>query len=223
MYNKFSDGVLNGLYEVRSEDFERFFHKELTERLNKIGVTEKVEELKEFMKKQFGEYSETIEEFEKISSKIEDAVLAEMSFWFKKYYKLGFCDAKTLKNETKEFSEKNTISKDKSFFNEYFDVFSGYFEDYKFNYLRNKPEYRKITNEIKKIKDENPKVTELVEDGNIESLNTEELKAVQKLFLLGEQLDSFEQKEIYRLGMKEMLVNLAEMDIINLPPNKTNI
>ena len=84
MYNKFSDGVLNGLYEVRSEDFERFFHKELTERLNKIGVTEKVEELKEFMKKQFGEDSETIEEFEKISSKIEDAVLAEMSFWFKK-------------------------------------------------------------------------------------------------------------------------------------------
>ena len=52
MYNKFSDGVLNGLYEVRSEDFERFFHKELTERLNKIGVTEKVDELKEFMKKE---------------------------------------------------------------------------------------------------------------------------------------------------------------------------
>lgn len=48
MYNKFSEGVLNGLYEVRSEDFERFFHKELTERLNKIGVTEKVDELKEF-------------------------------------------------------------------------------------------------------------------------------------------------------------------------------
>ena len=116
MYNKFSEGVLNGLYEVRSEDFERFFHKELTERLNKIGVTEKVDELKEFMKKQFGEDSKTIEEFEKISSKIEDAVLAEMSFWFKKYYKLGFCDAKTLKNETKEFSEENTISKDKSFF-----------------------------------------------------------------------------------------------------------
>ena len=29
MINNFKDGVLNELYDVRSEDFERCFHKEL--------------------------------------------------------------------------------------------------------------------------------------------------------------------------------------------------
>mgnify|MGYP004647833445 CR=1 FL=1 len=38
----------------------------------------------------------------------------------------------------------------------------------------------------------------------------------QKLLSLGSQLDSIEQKEIFRLGMKEMLVNLADMNLIPL-------
>ena len=60
-------------------------------------------------------------------------------------------------------------------------------------------------------------VTEiLVEDGKIEILNYRELKVIQKLLSLGSQLDSIEQKEIFRLGMREMLTNLTDMNLIPL-------
>lgn len=41
-------------------------------------------------------------------------------------------------------------------------------------------------------------------------------KRKQKLLSLGSRLDSIEQKEIFRLGMREMLVNLADMNLIPL-------
>lgn len=68
---------------------------------------------------------------------------------------------------------------------------------------------------LKQIKN-NPKVEELVEDGKIEILTLEELKIVQELLKLGNQIDIIEQKEIFRLGMKEMLTNLEDMNIIQL-------
>ena len=50
----------------------------------------------------------------------------------------------------------------------------------------------------------------------IEFLNYKELKVIRKLLSLGSRLDSIEQKEIFRLGMREMLVNLADMNLIQL-------
>ncbi len=50
----------------------------------------------------------------------------------------------------------------------------------------------------------------------IEFLNYKELKVIRKLLSLGSRLDSIEQKEIFRLGMREMLVNLADMNLIPL-------
>ena len=50
MINNFKDGVLNGLYDVRSEDFERCFHEELEKDTEKIGVSEKSNKLKEYVK-----------------------------------------------------------------------------------------------------------------------------------------------------------------------------
>ena len=66
------------------------------------------------------------------------------------------------------------------------------------------------------MKEDNPKVENLVEDGKIEILNYKELKVIQKLLSLGSQLDFIEQKEIFRLGMREMLTNLPDMNLIAL-------
>ncbi len=66
------------------------------------------------------------------------------------------------------------------------------------------------------MKEDNPKVENLVEDGKIEILNYKELKVIQKLLSLGSQLDFIEQKEIFRLGMREMLTNLPDMNLIPL-------
>ena len=66
------------------------------------------------------------------------------------------------------------------------------------------------------MKEDNPKVENLVEDGKIEILNYKELKVIQKLLSLGSQLDFIEQKEIFRLGIREMLTNLPDMNLIPL-------
>ena len=66
------------------------------------------------------------------------------------------------------------------------------------------------------MKEDNPKVENLVEDGKIEILNYKELKVIKKLLSLGSQLDFIEQKEIFRLGMREMLTNLPDMNLIPL-------
>ena len=66
------------------------------------------------------------------------------------------------------------------------------------------------------MKEDNPKVENLVEDGKIEILNYKELKVIQKHLSLGSQLDFIEQKEIFRLGMREMLTNLPDMNLIPL-------
>ncbi len=66
------------------------------------------------------------------------------------------------------------------------------------------------------MKEDNPKVENLVEDGKIEILNYKELKVIQKLLSLGSQLYFIEQKEIFRLGMREMLTNLPDMNLIPL-------
>ena len=79
-----------------------------------------------------------------------------------------------------------------------------------------KKEYREIIKKVRTLKESNPKVEELVEDGKIEILSLEELKIVQELLKLGNQIDIIEQKEIFRLGMKEMLTNLEDMNIIQL-------
>lgn len=95
-------------------------------------------------------------------------------------------------------------------------IFFEYIEDYKTNYLMKKKEYKEIIKKVRTLKENNPKVEELVEDGKIEILSLEELKIVQELLKLGNQIDIIEQKEIFRLGMKEMLTNLEDMNIIQL-------
>lgn len=120
-----------------------------------------------------------------------------------------------LKKETKKFNENNKM-KGKSFYNECSDEFFEYVEEYRVTYLMKKPVYKELINQVRKLKKDNPKVENLVEDGKIEILNYEELKVIQKLLNLGSQLDSIEQKEIFRLGMRKMLTNLDDMNVIPL-------
>ena len=216
MINNFKYGVLNGLYDVRSEDFERCFHEELEKDTEKIGVSEKSNKLKEFVNELFKGDENTAEKFNGLLRNFETSMFSEMEFWCKKYYKLGFCDSNMLKEETKNFINRSNEVKRKSFYNDYSDDFFEYIEDYKTSYLMKKKEYREIIKKVRTLKENNPKVEELVEDGKIEILSLEELKIVQELLKLGNQIDIIEQKEIFRLGMKEMLSNLEDMNIIQL-------
>ena len=157
----------------------------------------------------------TNEKFNGLLRIFETSMFLKMEFWCKKYYKLVFCDSNMLKEETKNFINRNNEVKRKSFYNDYSDDFFEYIEDYKTSYLMKKKEYKEIIKKVRTLKENNPN-EELVEDGKIEILSLEELKIVQELLKLGNQIDIIEQKEIFRLGMKEMLTNLEDMNIIQL-------
>ena len=215
MINNFKDGVFNELYDIRSEDYELCFSEKLTKETEKFEVSEKREKLKIFINELNLEDDTKIKQINDLIKDLENALFLEMDYWCRKYYKLGFCDAEMLKKETKTFSEKNRM-KGKSFYNECLDEFLEYVEEYRVTYLMKKPEYKELINQIRKLKTDNPKVENLVEDGKIEILNYKELEVIQKLLNLGSQLDSIEQKEIFRLGMREMLTNLADMNLISL-------
>ena len=215
MINNFKDGVFNELYDIRSENYELCFSEKLTKETEKFKVSEKREKLKIFINELKLEDDTKIKQINDLIKDLENALFLEMDYWCRKYYKLGFCDADMLKKETKTFSEKNRM-KGKSFYNECSDEFLEYVEEYRVTYLMKKPEYKELINQVRKLKEDNPKVENLVEDGKIEILNYRELKVIQKLLSLGSQLDSIEQKEIFRLGMREMLVNLADMNLIPL-------
>ena len=215
MINNFKDGVFNELYDIRSEDYELCFSEKLTKETEKFEVSEKREKLKIFINELKLEDDTKIKQINDLIKDLENALFLEMDYWCRKYYKLGFCDADMLKKETKTFSEKNRM-KGKSFYNECSDEFLEYVEEYRVTYLMKKPEYKELINQVRKLKEDNPKVENLVEDGKIEILNYKELKVIQKLLSLGSRLDSIEQKEIFRLGMREMLVNLADMNLIPL-------
>lgn len=215
MINNFKDGVFNELYDIRSEDYELCFSEKLTKETEKFEVSKKREKLKIFINELKLEDDTKIKQINDLIKDLENALFLEMDYWCRKYYKLGFCDADMLKKETKTFSEKNRM-KGKSFYNECSDEFLEYVEEYRVTYLMKKPEYKELINQVRKLKEDNPKVENLVEDGKIEILNYRELKVIQKLLSLGSQLDSIEQKEIFRLGMREMLTNLADMNLIPL-------
>lgn len=215
MINNFKDGVFNELYDIRSENYELCFSEKLTKETEKFKVSEKREKLKIFINELKLEDDTKIKQINDLIKDLENALFLEMDYWCRKYYKLGFCDADMLKKETKTFSEKNRM-KGKSFYNECSDEFLEYVEEYRVTYLMKKTEYKELINQVRKLKEDNPKVENLVEDGKIEILNYKELKVIQKLLSLGSQLDSIEQKEIFRLGMREMLVNLADMNLIPL-------
>ena len=215
MINNFKDGVFNELYDIRSEDYELCFSEKFTKETEKFEVSEKREKLKIFINELKLEDDTKIKQINDLIKDLENALFLEMDYWCRKYYKLGFCDADMLKKETKTFSEKNRM-KGKSFYNECSDEFLEYVEEYRVTYLMKKTEYKELINQVRKLKEDNPKVENLVEDGKIEILNYKELKVIQKLLSLGSQLDSIEQKEIFRLGMREMLVNLADMNLIPL-------
>lgn len=215
MINNFKDGVFNELYDIRSEDYELCFSEKFTKETEKFEVSEKREKLKIFINELKLEDDTKIKQINDLIKDLENALFLEMDYWCRKYYKLGFCDAEMLKKETKTFSEKNRM-KGKSFYNECSDEFLEYVEEYRVTYLMKKPEYKELINQVRKLKEDNPKVENLVEDGKIEILNYKELKVIQKLLSLGSQLDFIEQKEIFRLGMREMLTNLADMNLISL-------
>lgn len=105
---------------------------------------------------------------------------------------------------------------EKSFLDEYSDDFNEYIDNNRLSRWCKIPEYKELYDKISSIKLKYPKVIKFLEDRNFDTLSNEELQAVRDILILEHQIDSIEEKEIFKLGMKENYIYLQNMDMLKI-------
>ena len=81
--------------------------------------------------------------------------------------------------------------------------------------LRNKnKEYKKLRNQLCEIKEKYPNILALLEDNEVESLNNEECKNLQKLFSIYSRMMDYEDREIFLLGARENYFYFKNLEIL---------
>ena len=126
------------------------------------------------------------------------------------YYKLGAYDCTGMKNiiEEKQYMEDKTI-----FFDKYSDDFCDYLNTNRIKILKRNKEYKNLVNKIEKIKEENPNVRTFFEDKEAVELTDTELNAVLDILEIEGDMETIEATEIFKLGAKEMLLFLKQMNL----------
>ena len=81
--------------------------------------------------------------------------------------------------------------------------------------LRNKNEdYKKLRNQVCEIKEKYPNILSLLEDDEVENLNKEECKNLQKLLSLYSRMMDYEDREIFFLGARENYFYFKNLEIL---------
>lgn len=102
------------------------------------------------------------------------------------------------------------------FLDEYYTDFYEYVDRNRVFKWMKKPEFQEINKQISDLKLKYPKVTAYIDEGKIEELTKEELKALRKVIDLNNKIEGLEEKEIFKLGMKENYIYLKNMDMLNV-------
>lgn len=191
----FNKTIFEELFDNQKNDFESYVTKKtqskeyyedariLEEIKGIIGKSNLDNDIKQKISKKFEEY--------------ERAELAEYEFWVRKYFKLGIINGIRLKDELNK--------SDDTFFSNNSDGFTEYIEDIRYNKIFRNEEYQKIKDEIGKYKEKYPRLITFFEDNTyIENITEEEQKAIFEVMSLIEQMFMLEEKEMFKMGMKEM-------------------
>ena len=81
--------------------------------------------------------------------------------------------------------------------------------------LKNKNlEYKNLTEKVSAIKEKYPNILSLLEDNEVENLNKEECKNLQKLLSLYSRMMDYEDREIFFLGAKENYFYFKNLEIL---------
>ena len=81
--------------------------------------------------------------------------------------------------------------------------------------LRNKNEdYKKLRKQVCEIKEKYPNILSLLEDNEVENLNKEECKNLQKLLSLYSRMMDYEDREIFFLGARENYFYFKNLEIL---------
>ena len=78
----------------------------------------------------------------------------------------------------------------------------------------NNLEYKKHTNKVSELMDDFSNVLALIEDNEVNSLNDEECKMLQKLIRLNMKMTTYEDREIFFLGARENYYYLKNLNLI---------
>ena len=200
MEKMFDNKILDELYEIRGDRFVRVY-------INKYGKPEKSKkaekaevELVNFMKKYIKDENDMKELFEKIN-KFESYTLDEMCFFHKSYYKLGFIDGISLKNQIEEKITYNNC--EESIIYQNINEITDYFEEKKYSNLKRNEEYKIVLKEIEKIKKKFPKVRSFLEDDEIAEFTQEEMKEILNIIGLYNDRAMYEENEMFKIGLSE--------------------
>ncbi|MBP3831891.1 MAG: hypothetical protein ILA02_05930 [Clostridia bacterium] len=75
-------------------------------------------------------------------------------------------------------------------------------------------EYANLRKQVCKIKEDFPNILALLEDNEVENLNTEECKYLQKLLLLYSRMIDYEDRKIFFLGVRENYFYFKNLELI---------
>lgn len=200
MEDLYENKILDDLYEIR-EGFITSYKKKYGELEETKKAEQAEDELVNFMKKFIKDENTMKELFEKIN-KFEGYALAEMCFWHKPYYKLGFIDGMRLKKEIRGGKIIENTSND-SIILQNINEISDYFEEQKYRNLKKNKEYDKIRHKIEEIKNKYPRVREFFEDDKIEQLTKKEMKAILDITELQNDRAMYEADEMLKIGLRE--------------------
>lgn len=205
----FERNILDELYEAKSNEFGDNILKEMKKQ-NKEFESLKIEEkLTNKIKENVNDESKQ-NEILNLLNEFENKEGSEADFWNKMYYKLGAYDCTGMKNiiEEKQYMEDKTI-----FFDKYSDDFCDYLNTNRIKILKRNKEYKNLVNKIEKIKEENPNVRTFFEDKEAVELTDTELNAILDILEIEGDMETIEATEIFKLGAKEMLLFLKQMNL----------
>ena len=198
--NLINTNILEELYQKESEKFEDYVVNKNKEKRKFNEDLLISEELREIVKSGFSESK--IKDFETKSEQYLETKFKEYEYWTKEYFKLGIINGIRLKNNLfGEISSSNNVFLD-------FDCngFTEYLETERIKSVLKKKEYKKLQKRLTEIEEKYPRVREFIEDKDIiKNPTKEEQQAIFEIIEIAEEMTILDEKESFKLGMKEML------------------
>lgn len=92
--------------------------------------------------------------------------------------------------------------------------FSELIDNARVNLKKKNLDYKKLNEQVSEILENYQNILSIIEDNDVENLNEEECKMLQKLIRLNMQMTTYEDIEIFFLGAKENYLYFKKMNLI---------
>ena len=191
--------ILDEIWENQRGEFEDYSLKKDKKKRQFNKNSQFAEEIKEFTEKYIPE--EKKEEYNEKWKQYTKKEMDELDYWTKKFFKLGIINGIKLKKEVKEEN-----SKQNGFFDYEYSCFDEYIETKRIDKLRENNEYNQLRKKENELKNKYPKLISFIEEKEpINNITEEEQKILLEVIENKEKMFNMEKKEIYLMGMKEMI------------------